>query len=71
MRRPGQPGRPATRSRTTSLTGVGESRAGAPIEAGPPLSDSVLSQGASLAYFAGFAVLLLLVALYSAGRRDA
>lgn len=53
------------------LTGAGESRLPAPVEAGPPLSTSTLSPGWALAYFAGFAVLLLVIALATANRRDA
>ncbi|WP_037307435.1 ABC transporter permease [Amycolatopsis orientalis] len=38
---------------------------------GPPLSDSVLSQGGALAYFAGFALVLLIISLVVANKRDA
>ncbi|EID54383.1 ABC transporter permease [Saccharomonospora xinjiangensis] len=52
------------------LTGEGESSGGMTV-AGPPLSTSPLSPGWALAYFAGFALLLLSVAIVSASKRDA
>jgi ABC-2 type transport system permease protein len=42
-----------------------------PIAEGPPPSLSSLSPWWSLAYFAGFALVLLLIAVYSANKRDA
>lgn len=51
------------------LSGDGAARA--LPEAGPPLSPATLSPGWALAYFAGFALVLLVVALGVAKRRDA
>ncbi|MGQ0838572.1 ABC transporter permease [Actinokineospora sp.] len=42
-----------------------------PVEFGPPLSDVTLGPWAALAYFAGFAAVLLIGALVAAGKRDA
>jgi ABC-2 type transport system permease protein len=42
-----------------------------PITEGPPPSLSTLSPWWSLAYFAGFAVVMLIIALFTANRRDA
>ncbi|HEU5473062.1 MAG TPA: ABC transporter permease [Actinophytocola sp.] len=42
-----------------------------PLEEGPPPSSAVLSPWWALAYFAGIAVVLLLVALFTANKRDA
>ncbi|WP_236790411.1 ABC transporter permease [Amycolatopsis sp. GM8] len=53
------------------LTGDGASNLGRNGQAGPPLSTATLDQGWSLAYFAGIAAVLLIVALWSANRRDA
>ncbi|WP_020669165.1 ABC transporter permease [Amycolatopsis nigrescens] len=51
------------------LTGDGASRG---IEmAGPPLSTATLSQWGSLAFFAGFAALMLIIAISTAKKRDA
>lgn len=53
------------------LTGEGASNMGRNASAGAPLSTATLSQGWSLAYFAAFAVVLLIIAIASARRRDA
>ncbi|GLY67465.1 ABC transporter permease [Amycolatopsis taiwanensis] len=53
------------------LTGDGASNAGRNALAGPPLSTAELSQGWSLAYFAGIALVLLAVAIGAAKKRDA
>ena len=42
-----------------------------PINQGPPLSDVSLSPWMSLAYFAGFAVVMMIIALFTASKRDA
>jgi ABC-2 type transport system permease protein len=42
-----------------------------PIEAGPPPSDSTLDPWLAMAYFGAFAVVLLVIALAAAKRRDA
>jgi ABC-2 type transport system permease protein len=42
-----------------------------PLEAGPPLSDATLAPWPSLAYFAGFAVVILIGALVVTNKRDA
>ncbi|EHK86893.1 ABC transporter permease [Saccharomonospora azurea] len=52
------------------LTGNGESNGGLEF-AGPPLSTSPLSPGWALAYFAGFALVLLIVAIVTTNKRDA
>jgi ABC-2 type transport system permease protein len=52
------------------LTGTGESN-GANGVGGPPLSDSPLSPGWAVAYFAGIALVLLVIAIVTAKRRDA
>ncbi|EHR63921.1 ABC transporter permease [Saccharomonospora cyanea] len=52
------------------LTGDGESSGGA-AAMGMPLSTSPLSPGWALAYFAGFAVVLLFVAIVTTNKRDA
>ncbi|MET0237124.1 MAG: ABC transporter permease [Kibdelosporangium sp.] len=44
---------------------------GRPIQAGPPPSDATLSPWWSLAYFAGFAIVMLTIAIVTAKRRDA
>lgn len=51
------------------VTGDGESAGGAAF--GQPLSTSTLSPWWALAYFAGFAVIMLVVALATARKRDA
>jgi ABC-2 type transport system permease protein len=38
---------------------------------GPPISDATLSPWWALAYFAGFAVVMLIIALFTANKRDA
>jgi ABC-2 type transport system permease protein len=53
------------------LTGDGASNGGRGGNAGPPLSDSPLSPGWALAYFAGFALVLLGFAIFAAKKRDA
>ncbi|NIH86365.1 ABC transporter permease [Amycolatopsis granulosa] len=53
------------------LTGDGASDLGRNAEAGAPLSNAVLSQGWSLAYFAAVAVALLAIAIGVARKRDA
>lgn len=53
------------------LTGDGASNAGRVADAGAPLSTSPLSPGWALAYFAGIAVALLAVAVFTANKRDA
>ncbi len=45
--------------------------AGTPGVDGPPPSDAILGQGWSLAYFAGFAALMLIISLVVANKRDA
>ncbi|EIF01149.1 ABC transporter permease [Saccharomonospora glauca] len=52
------------------LTGDGESNSGGSVM-GMPLSTSPLSPGWALAYFAGFAVVLLAVAIMTTNKRDA
>jgi ABC-2 type transport system permease protein len=42
-----------------------------PIAEGPPPSDIPLSPWMALAYFAGFAVVMLIIALFAANKRDA
>jgi ABC-2 type transport system permease protein len=42
-----------------------------PIGEGPPPSATELSPWMSLAYFVGFALVLLTIAIYSANKRDA
>ncbi|GLZ37459.1 ABC transporter permease [Actinokineospora sp. NBRC 105648] len=44
---------------------------GRDVNFGPPLSDATLGPWAALAYFAGFAAVLLVIALAVANRRDA
>ncbi|MFD8491924.1 ABC transporter permease [Amycolatopsis sp. NPDC059657] len=53
------------------LTGTGESNGSRGGDMGPPLSDSPLSPGWALAYFAGFALVLLTISIVVAKRRDA
>ncbi|MTD58673.1 ABC transporter permease [Amycolatopsis pithecellobii] len=53
------------------LTGSGASNGSRAADAGSPMSTAVLGQGWSLAYFAGFAAILLIAAIWSANRRDA
>jgi ABC-2 type transport system permease protein len=53
------------------LTGDGASNGARGANAGPPLSDSPLSPGWALAYFAGFALVLLGIAIVVARKRDA
>jgi ABC-2 type transport system permease protein len=53
------------------ITGDGASNGGRGAEAGPGLSDSTLSPAWALAYFAGFAVVMLVIAISTAKRRDA
>jgi ABC-2 type transport system permease protein len=53
------------------LTGDGASNGPRGANAGPPLSDSPLSPGWALAYFAEFALVLLDVAIVVARKRDA
>ncbi|NKQ59238.1 ABC transporter permease subunit [Amycolatopsis sp. K13G38] len=53
------------------LTGNGASNAGRAAGDGAPMSTAVLGQGWALAYFAGFALVLLVLSLSSARRRDA
>jgi ABC-2 type transport system permease protein len=53
------------------LTGNGASNGGRASNTGPPLSDSPLSPGWALAYFAGFALVLLGIAIFAANKRDA
>jgi ABC-2 type transport system permease protein len=53
------------------LTGDGASNGGRGANAGPPLSDSPLSPGWALAYFAGFALVMLGIAIVAAKKRDA
>ncbi|GAB3480454.1 ABC transporter permease [Amycolatopsis cihanbeyliensis] len=50
------------------LTGDGATRSGM---GGPPLSTSPLSPGWALAYFAGFALLMLVIGIGTARKRDA
>jgi ABC-2 type transport system permease protein len=42
-----------------------------PVSEGPPPSDAVLSPGWAAAYFVGFALVMLVVALFAANKRDA
>ena len=44
---------------------------GRPVQAGPPPSDATLSPWWALAYFAAFAVVMLVIALVAARKRDA
>ncbi|OQO90641.1 hypothetical protein B1813_13880 [Saccharomonospora piscinae] len=53
------------------LTGDGASSGDRAEFAGPPLSTSPLSPGWALAYFAGIAVVLLVVAITTTNKRDA
>jgi ABC-2 type transport system permease protein len=53
------------------LTGDGASNMGRNAAAGAPLSTATLSQGWALVYFAAFAIVLLIIAISSANRRDA
>jgi ABC-2 type transport system permease protein len=53
------------------LTGDGASNAGRDVAAGAPLSNTPLSPGWALAYFAGFALIMLVIALTAANKRDA
>jgi ABC-2 type transport system permease protein len=53
------------------VAGAGASNGSRGANAGPPLSDSPLSPGWALAYFAGFALVLLVVAVVVAKKRDA
>jgi ABC-2 type transport system permease protein len=53
------------------LTGDGASNGARGAHAGPPLSDSSQSPGWALAYFAGFALVLLGIAIVVARERDA
>ncbi|WP_370945749.1 ABC transporter permease [Amycolatopsis sp. cg5] len=53
------------------LTGTGESNGSRGGDMGPPLSDSPLSPGWALAYFAGFGLVLLAISIVVAKKRDA
>ncbi|MCU1684591.1 MAG: hypothetical protein JWQ81_5330 [Amycolatopsis sp.] len=53
------------------LTGNGASNGVRGADAGPPLSDSPLSPGWALAYFAGFSLVMLFIAITVAKKRDA
>ncbi|AXB46330.1 hypothetical protein [Amycolatopsis albispora] len=54
------------------ITGDGSANGALAGEAaGPPLSSSTLSPGWALAYFAGFAVIMLAIAITTAKKRDA
>jgi ABC-2 type transport system permease protein len=53
------------------LTGDGASNAGRDVAAGAPLSSTPLGPGWALAYFAGFALIILVIALTAANKRDA
>ncbi|PXY34733.1 hypothetical protein DI005_01950 [Prauserella sp. PE36] len=53
------------------LMGDGGSNSGRAADAGMPLSTSPLSPGWALAYFAGFAAVLLAIAITTAKKRDA
>jgi len=53
------------------ITGNGASNMGRSAGEGAPMSTAVLGQGWALAYFAGFALVLLVLAISTAKKRDA
>jgi len=53
------------------LTGDGASNLGRNTDAGAPMSTAALSQGGSLTYFAVFAIVLLIISIGVARKRDA
>jgi ABC-2 type transport system permease protein len=53
------------------IAGDGTSNGGRNAQNGPPLSDATLSPAWALAYFAGFAAIMLTIAIVTAKRRDA